>query len=144
MSAQWVNLLNFLSYLGVSLPLMGIGLWLFMRITPYKEFQMIGEGGSGIAAKATAATAAAYALGGKVLALAIVLASAIYHSVNLVDLIVWGLIGIMFQIVIYYLYEWITPFKVTEEIPKGNIASGVLSAFLSTASGLLLAALISY
>jgi putative membrane protein len=144
MGAQWANLLNFLIYIGISLPLMGIGLWLFIKITPYKEFQMIGDGAAGIDAKTAAAEAAAYALGGKVLALAVVLASAIFHSLNPIDFIIWGIVGILFQVAMYYLYEWITPFKVAEEIPKGNIAAGILSAFFSVAAGLLLAALISY
>lgn len=144
MELQWANLMNFLIYLGISLPLLGLGLWMFMVVTPYKEFQMIGEGGGADPIKAASSISAAYVLGGKALALAIVLASAIFHSVNPLDLIIWGLVGIGFQIASYYLYELITPFKVSVEIPKGNVAAGVLSAFLSVASGLLLAALISY
>lgn len=144
MGAQWANLMNFLAYLGISLPLLGLGLWVFMVSTPYKEFQMISEGGPENPVKAASSIAAAYVLGGKVLGLSIVLASAIFHSVNLIDLIIWGLVGIGFQIACYYLYELITPFKVVVEIPKGNVAAGVLSAFLSVATGLLLAALISY
>jgi len=144
MGAQWTNLMNFLIYLGISLLLMGLGLWVFMLITSYKEFKMIGEGGTEINGKAASATAAAYTLGGKILGLALVLASAVFHSVNPFDLILWGLIGIGFQILICYLYELVTPFKVSAEISKGNVAAGVLSAFISVSSGLLLAALISY
>ncbi|MBP1765219.1 MAG: hypothetical protein H6Q65_2277, partial [Firmicutes bacterium] len=108
------------------------------------EFKMICEGGTEINGKAASATAAAYTLGGKILGLALVLASAVFHSVNPFDLILWGLIGIGFQILICYLYELVTPFKVSAEISKGNVAAGVLSAFISVSSGLLLAALISY
>ena len=144
MEKQWANLMNFLIYLAISLPLMGVGLWAFMKVTPYKDFQIIGDGGTADPTKAASSIAAAYVLGGKALALTVVLASAIFHSVNPVDLIIWGLAGIAFQIAIYYIYELITPFKVASEIPKGNTAVGILSAFLSIATGLLLAALISY
>lgn len=145
MEGQWLNIINFLLYLGISLPLLGIGMFLFMKITPYNEFQIISEGDEvNTPRKAAAAQAAAYTLGGKIIGLSLVLASAIFHSVSIIDLALWGGIGIGFQIIIFYLYELITPFKVTSEIPNGNIAAGILSAFLSTSTGLLLAALISY
>lgn len=145
MGTQWANILNFLIYLGISLPLMGVGILLFMRTTPYKEFEIIAGGSDfndhhkGLSAEATA-----YDMGGKILGLAIVLASAIFHAVNPLDLVIWGLIGAVFQVVVFYIFEFITPFKVIEEIPKGNISVGIFSACMSVAAGLLLAALISY
>lgn len=144
MSGQWANIGNFLLYLGISLPLLALGMRVFMLVTPYPESRLISAGAEEDRQKAAAAQAAAYDLGGKAIGLAIVLASAIFHAVNVIDLIIWGLIGTAFQVVIYYLYELFTPFKVTAEIPQGNIAVGILSAFLSIATGLLLAALISY
>ncbi|SMC50402.1 DUF350 domain-containing protein [Sporomusa malonica] len=145
MGGQWENITNFLLYLGVALPLLGLGILAFMVITPYKEFQLIGEGDDiHEPARVASAQAAAVTLGGKILGLSLVLASAIFHSVNLVDLAIWGLVGIVFQIIIFYLYELVTPFKVVNEIPRGNIAVGILSAFLSISTGVLMAALISY
>ncbi len=144
MGSQWANIQNFLIYLGVALPLLGLGIYLFMLTTPYKEFQLIAGGDEEDRCKSCAAQAAAYDLGGKILGLSLVLASAVFHAVNHVDLIIWGLIGIIFQIIVFYLFELITPFTVTREIPQGNIAVGIFSAFLSVSAGLLLAALISY
>jgi putative membrane protein len=141
---QWANIVNFLIYLGVSLPLLGLGIYLFMLTTPYKEERLIAAGDEDDRRQANAAQATAYDLGGKILGLSLVLASAVYHAVNYVDLIIWGLIGIIFQIIVFYIFELITPFTVTKEIPQGNIAVGIFSAFLSVAAGLLLAALISY
>jgi putative membrane protein len=144
LGSQWANIVNFLSYLGVSLPLLGLGIYLFMLTTPYKEHKLIADGDEADRCKACAAQAAAYDLGGKILGLSLVLASAVFHAVNLVDLIVWGLIGIIFQVIVFYIFELITPFTVVKEIPQGNIAVGIFSAFLSVSAGLLLAALISY
>ncbi len=144
MGHQWANIVNFLIYLGVSLPLLGLGIYLFMLTTPYKEERLIAAGDEDDRRQANAAQATAYDLGGKILGLSLVLASAVYHAVNYVDLIIWGLIGIIFQIIVFYIFELITPFTVTKEIPQGNIAVGIFSAFLSVAAGLLLAALISY
>lgn len=138
------NFVNFLIYFGVSLPLLGIGIYCFMLTTRYKEYALMAEGADiNDPRKGAAAQAAAYDLGGKVLGLGIMLASAIFHSVNILDLIIWALLGIVFQILVFYLYEGITPFKNTEEIPKGNIAVGVLSAFISITTGIIMAALIS-
>ncbi|HWR42080.1 DUF350 domain-containing protein [Sporomusa sp.] len=145
MGGQWSNISNFLLYLEVSLPLLGIGIAAFMAITPYKEFQLIGDGDEiNDPRKFASAQAAAYTLGGKVLGLSLVLASAVFHSVNIIDLTIWGCIGIGAQVILFYLYELVTPFKVTNEIPKGNVSVGILSAFLSISIGFLLASLISY
>lgn len=141
---QWTNIVNFLMYLGVTLPLLGVGILVFMLTTPYKEYALMKNGGDGIdAQKAACAQAAAYDMGGKVLGLGVVLSSAVFHALSIGDVIIWGLIGMVFQVLVYYLYDLITPFKVTAEIPKGNISVGIFSAFISLTTGLLMAALIS-
>ncbi|KEO83854.1 membrane protein [Tumebacillus flagellatus] len=145
MEMQWESFLNFLLYLVVTLPLMGFGLLVFAFTTPYKEFKLIADGSkTDDPQKVNAGKAAANDLGGKVIGLAIVMASAIYHSVSLVDLVIWGVIGTVFQVGVFYLFELFTPFKVIAEIPKGNVAVGIFSSRLSIATGLLMAALISY
>lgn len=139
---QWQAICNFGVYLAISLPLLGLGAYLFMLTTPYKEFSLIGQGAES-EHQNKVAQAAAYDLGGKIVGQAMVLASAIYHSVNISELLLWGVMGIVVQVLVFYLYEFITPFKVLEEIPKGNISVGVLSSRISFAIGLLMAALIS-
>jgi putative membrane protein len=144
MMVQWSSIGNFLLYMCVSLPLLGVGIYVFMLTTPYKEFRIIAAGAEiNDQHKVFAAKAAAYDIGGKIAGLAFVLASAIFHSANLVDLIIWGIIGMVFQVIVYYLFELITPFSVRQEIPKGNISVGIFSAFVSIATGLVMAALIS-
>jgi putative membrane protein len=142
---QWSSILNFLIYVGVTVPMLGVGILFFVFTTPYSEFKLIREG-SDITdpAKVGAAKAAAYDLGGKLVGQSLVLASAVYHSVGIVDLIVWGFVGIAFQIIVFYLFELFTPFKVLAEIPKGNVSVGLFSFFLSLTTGLLMASLISY
>ncbi|WP_159887049.1 DUF350 domain-containing protein [Paenibacillus puerhi] len=143
--SQLDNVLSFLIYLGVTVPLMGLGIFFFNLVTPYNEFKLIREAGEvANPAKAAAGKAAAYDLGGKLIGQVFVLASAVYHSVSILDLIIWGLLGIAFQIIVFYLFELLTPFRVTAEIPKGNVSVGIFSFCLSLASGLLMASLISY
>jgi len=143
--SQWEFLSNFFLYLVVTIPIMAIGIFVFQLTTPYNEFALIREGAdAGDPAKAAAAKAAAHDLGGKIIGLAIVLASAVYHAVSLWDLALWGLVGVIFQVGVFYLFEWVTPFRVISEIPKGNVSVGLFASRLSIATGLLLAALISY
>lgn len=142
---QWSNILNFLAYLGVTLPVLGLGIFVFMVTTPYNEYRLIREGArTDEPRKINAAKAAAHDLGGKIIGLSIVLASAIFHSVSLWDLVVWGVLGTLFQIAVFYLFELVTPFKVVSEIPNGNVSVGLFASRLSVATGLLMAALISY
>jgi putative membrane protein len=132
-------------YLGITLPILAAGLFVFMITTPYNEYRLIREGAeTSDPQKIAAAKAAAHDLGGKIIGLSIVLASAVYHSVNLLDLVIWGMIGIVFQVLVFYLFELITPFRVVSEIPKGNVSVGIFASRLSIATGLLMAALISY
>ncbi|TKI54295.1 DUF350 domain-containing protein [Brevibacillus antibioticus] len=145
MLGQLDYVVNFLAYLAVTIPILAVGIFVFTITTPYKEFDLIKQGAqTDDPKKMAAAKAAAHDLGGKIIGLAIVLASAVYHSVNLWDLVIWGIVGMVFQVIIFYLFEWITPFKVVSEIPNGNVSVGIFASRLSIAAGLLMAALISY
>lgn len=140
---QWSNFVNFLIYLAVSIPLLLVGIKIFMWQTPFDEIKMIRDAAESDTIKDEAGIAVAHSLGGKVVGQALVIASAVFHSVSVGDLVIWGLIGIVFQVLAYYAFEKLTPFKVSEEVCKGNIAVGLYSARLSFATGLILAALIS-
>ena len=139
-------LINFLKYLGVSIPLMILAVILFSFTTPYKEFQIMATGDDLENPRQVAsAIAVAFDIGGKVIGLAILLASAIYHAVDLWDMTLWALTGTVAIIIVYWLFELLTPtIKVRREIPNGNVAVGIFSFCLSIATGILMAALISY
>ena len=141
---QWSSFINFLTYLVVSIPLLLIGIKIFMWQTAYNEMKLIQEAACcDHTVKDEAGIAVAHDLGGKVVGQSLVMASAVFHSVSIGDLVIWGIIGIIFQVLVYYIFEKLTPFKVAEEVVKGNIAVGIFSSRISFASGLILAALIS-
>lgn len=144
MNFQLPSIINFLVYLGISVPLIGIGIYAFIRTTPYDDFAILRAGSEEALEHRNAAVATACDLGGKILGLAFVLTSAITHSVNWLDFIIWGVLGIIFEISVFCLFRRILPLEVTKEIPRGNISVGVISATLSIASGLLMAALLTY
>jgi putative membrane protein len=132
-----VNLyLNFASYLGLALLLLLIGTILFeISTTKVKEFKLIGQYN----------VTAALSLGGKVFGLAIVLGAAAEYSISLLDMAIWGGIGIISQIIAFFIAEIITiRFSISEAIQKDNRAVGVVLFTLSLSIGWIVAKCLSY
>jgi putative membrane protein len=129
-------LLNFLIYLGVSLALLLVGLFLMEITTKVKEFALMAKGNK----------AASYVLGGRLLGLAIVLYSALANSISLLDMVIWGAVGIAAQIIVFYLTEWLTPhrFNVSQSIEDDNRAVGLFLLLLSVSIGIVIAGCLTY
>jgi putative membrane protein len=85
-------------------------------------------------------------LGGRLLGLAIVLYSALANSISLVDMIIWGAVGIAAQIIVFYLTEWLTPrrFNVSQSIEENNTAVGLFLLLLSVSIGIVIAGCLTY
>ncbi len=128
--------LNFGSYLGVAIVLLVIGILLFMLSTPkINEMRLIAEKN----------LSAALLLGGKVVGLAVVLGAAAEYSVSLIDMAIWGAIGIVSQIIVFVLAEVVTiRFSISNAIKEDNRAVGVMLFSLSLAIGWIVAKCLSY
>ena len=128
--------LNFLSYLGVSFSLLVIGMLLFALSTrKIKEFQLIAKKN----------VAAAMLLGGKVMGLAIVLGAAAEYSISLIDMAIWGLFGIVAQVIVFFIAELMTiRFSIQKAIEEDNRAVGTILLSLSLAVGWIVAKCLSY
>ncbi|MEH7011622.1 DUF350 domain-containing protein [Neobacillus niacini] len=128
-------MLDFLLYLAVSLALLLVGLFLMEITTKVKEFSLMAKGNK----------AASYVLGGRLLGLAIVLYSALANSISLLDMVIWGAVGIVAQIIVFYLAEWLTPrFNVTQSIEEDNRAVGLFLLLLSVSIGIVIAGCLTY
>ncbi len=128
-------MLDFLIYLAVSLALLLIGLFLMEITTKVKEFSLMAKGNK----------AASYVLGGRLLGLAIVLYSALANSISLMDMMIWGAVGIAAQIIVFYLAEWLTPrFNVSQSIEEDNRAVGLFLLLLSVSIGIVIAGCLTY
>jgi putative membrane protein len=129
-------LLDFIIYLAVSLALLLVGLFLMEITTKVKEFALMAKGNK----------AASYVLGGRLLGLAIVLYSALANSISLVDMVIWGAVGIAAQIIVFYLTEWLTPrrFNVSQSIEENNTAVGLFLLLLSVSIGIVIAGCLTY
>jgi putative membrane protein len=123
---------NFLVYLAVSLVLLGIFIATYIRITPYRELTLIREGN----------LAASFSLSGSILGFIVPLASAVQHSVSLVDMAIWGLIALVVQVAAFVAVKLMIP-SITRDIPAGNGAQGFFLGSLSLGVGLLSAACMS-
>jgi putative membrane protein len=126
---------NFLLYLTVSLGLLLVGLFIMEITTKVKEFSLMAKGNK----------AASFVLGGRLLGLAIVLYSSLANSISLIDMIIWGSIGIVAQIIVFYLAEWLTPrFNVNQSIEEDNQAVGIFLMLLSISIGIVIAGSLTY
>ena len=128
--------MNFLAYLSVAMLLLIVGMILFTISTPkINEFKLIAEKN----------VSAAMLLGGKVVGLALVLGAAAEYSISLMDMAIWGAIGIVAQIVVFIIAELITiRFSIQKAIEQDNRAVGMMLLSLSIAVGWVVAKCLSY
>ena len=124
---------DFLAYLAVALVLLSLFIAAYVRITPWREIELIRQGNM----------AASFSLSGAVLGFIAPLASAVQHSANLVDMAIWGVIALATQIAAFIAVKLIMP-SITRDIPAGNGAQGFFLGSLSLAVGLLSAACMSF
>ena len=123
----------FLAYVGTAAALTLVYIVLYMWVTPHREITLIRENN----------LAAAVAFSGSLLGFCLPLANTIAGSIDLLDCVLWGLIALIAQILIYYIARLPVP-KISERIENGELASGVWLGSASLAGGLLNAACITY
>ena len=104
-------------------------LLVYTRITPHNEFQMIRDNDP----------AAAIALGLSLLGFVLPVVSAIAHSANVVDCLIWSLVALVVQIVVYFLIRIPVP-NLSQRIAEGQTAPAIWLGLSSLAAGALNAA----
>ncbi|KAA9017971.1 DUF350 domain-containing protein [Niallia endozanthoxylica] len=130
------SFLNFLAHVGTGLGLIIIGIVVFAFTTRFSEWQLIKEGNMAVALK----------LWGKVIGLAITLYTVWGGSVNLLDAFIWGLIGIITQVVVYLIIEYVlTPgTNLEKKVEEGNMAIGFSLFAAGITVGLVVAGSLTY
>lgn len=123
----------FLAYLGTGILFIAIFTFVYTRITAHRELQLVKDN----------VPAAAVAFLGSLVGFCLPVASAMAHSVSLVDCIVWATIGLIVQIVTYFLVRMSIP-DISQRISSGEMSSGIWLASFSLAMGLLSAASMTY
>ncbi|WP_406858237.1 DUF350 domain-containing protein [Alsobacter sp. KACC 23698] len=101
----------------------------YTRATAHDEFDLIREGNA----------AAAVSLGMSMLGFALPLSSAIVHAASVLDCIIWGLIALVVQVLVYFLARLPIP-DVSRRIAAGEMASAVWLGSVSLVGGVVNAA----
>jgi putative membrane protein len=108
-------------------------LFVYTRITPHDEFALIRNN----------VTSAAVALGMSLLGFVLPVTSAIVHSANVLDCLIWSLIALIVQVAVYYIVRIPVP-KLSERIDQGEMAPAIWLGLASLAAGALNAASMVY
>lgn len=124
---------EFLIYAGLAVVFVYAYMILYLWITPYNELKLIKEGN----------VAAAVSLSGAVLGFTFPLAAAIRNSLNPWDMMLWGVIAALVQILVYVAVRY-TLLNVVRRIPDGQVATGIVLAAISVSAGILNAACMTY
>ena len=124
---------NFLAYLGTSIVLLVAFVAIYLYVTPYDEINLIRANN----------TAAAISLSGTIFGVAMPIANVIAHSDTLLDLVFWGMVAGVVQLLAWGVARVALP-QLQENIAAGRTAPATLVAALSITVGLINAACMTY
>ena len=119
----------FLVYFCTALFAVTAYLFIYTRVTPYNEFQLIRDNHP----------SAAISLGLSLLGFTLPLVSAIAHSANVLDCLIWALVALIVQVIAYYLVRIPVP-DLANRIVAGELASAIWLGLASLSAGALNAA----
>ncbi|KJS24153.1 MAG: membrane protein [Hyphomonadaceae bacterium BRH_c29] len=102
---------------------------IYVLLTPWKEFAEIKRGNS----------AAGLALGGAIAGLAIPIASTLASSVSLIDLVIWGVVALLLQLIVYRLVDLLLG-GIPARIAQDESGAAIVLVAAKLSSALILAA----
>ncbi|MBL8663472.1 MAG: DUF350 domain-containing protein [Alphaproteobacteria bacterium] len=108
------------------------GMGIYMWLTPYEDIKLVREGN----------TAAAVALGGAFLGLAIPLAGSMSGSVTSLDILMWGIVTVVVQLVAFKVVDLVLR-GLPKRIADGEMAAAIFLAFVKVAAGTIVATSVS-
>lgn len=128
-----LTLPNFALYFVACLVLTAIFLRIYTWVTPHDEFALIRAGNA----------PAAISLAGAGIGFILPLSSAVAHSLSIVDVLIWGAIAMIVQLLIYVVARIVMP-SLSADISAGKPAAAVSLAAMSLGIGILNAACMTY
>jgi putative membrane protein len=123
----------FLLYFCTGLIAVVLYLFVYTRVTPHDEFKLICDNDP----------AAAIALGLSLIGFVIPVVSAIMHTVNVIDCLIWSVIALIVQIAVYYIVKIPVP-NLSARIAAGELAPAIWLGLSSIAAGAINAASMVY
>lgn len=121
---------HFIAYFCAAIGLAVAFLTIYVAITPHKEFALIREGN----------TAASVQLTGTFIGFAIPVAMVISHSVNILDMLIWGAVAAIVQLLIFFAISRLLFRAIEDKIRENCVASGVFVGGIGLGVGVLQAA----
>ncbi|TDI60407.1 MAG: DUF350 domain-containing protein [Alphaproteobacteria bacterium] len=109
-----------------------LGVRLYMLITPHDEMTLIRGGNS----------AASLTLGGTILGIALPLAFVLAFSVSVLDIVLWGIVTVLLQLVAYFIVDMVLR-NFSQRIEQGDMAAAILSVSIKLSSAAINAAAVS-
>jgi putative membrane protein len=119
----------FLVYFCTAILAVVVYLLVYTRITPHDEFKLIRDNDP----------AAAVALGLSLLGFTLPVVSAVAHSANVFDCMIWSVVALIVQVVVYYVIKIPVP-NLSAKIAAGELAPAIWLGLSSLAAGALNAA----
>lgn len=121
---------HFLAYFAAAVALAVAFLFVYAVITPHKEFALIRDGNS----------AAATQLTGTFLGFAMPVAIVIGHSVSVPDMLLWGAVAAVVQLVTFFVISRLLFKAISQRITDQCTASGIFVGGMGLGIGILQAA----
>ncbi len=133
MSAQFgsflASLSEFLIFFVAAAVLTIVFVLVYTRITKHNELDLIRKN----------STAAGAAFSGSLIGFALPLASTMIHSVTVVEMVLWGVVALIVQVLVYFLIRLPMP-RISERIEGDEVAAGIWLGACSLVAGILNAA----
>ena len=123
------NLSEFLLFFVAAAMLTLIFVVVYTRVTRHNEFALIKNN----------STAAALAFSASLIGFALPLASTMINSVTVVEMVLWGLVALIVQVLVYIVIRLPMP-RISERIEANEVAAGIWLGSCSIVAGILNAA----
>lgn len=124
------GLVPFLIYVGLSLAMLAIYVAVYTVATQHDEMALIRADNR----------SAAVAFAGSMIGYGLPLASAAIASRAILEFLVWGVIGILVQILIYWVFRLVLLPDMSARIDRGELAAGIFLGAASLTGGIVNAA----
>ena len=121
-----------LMHFSVTIAMLVMGVTIYILITPHKDVALVREGN----------VAAAISLSGAVLGLAIPLAMSMSVSVNVADIVIWGALTLVIQLIVFRLADLLLR-DLSTRIEAGEVAAAILLSAIKLAVAAITAAAVS-
>jgi len=133
LTASLATLPSFIAFFAVGIAISLVFVAIYSAVTPHHEFTLIRAGNA----------SATIAFGGALIGFGLPLGSAVVHSLNLLDMVVWGVVALLVQLLAYLTARLCDP-RLSARIVGGDISAGIFVATIALSVGILNAACITY